>query len=125
LCNPRDDACDPALDLQCDPVAYTCRYISDDASSVDTDGFKVPLSVVVGIGGLVVLMLIVGVVLKCKSRSPETTVDNGAAYANAAFQQGNTLSAYETAPGYDDAAFVTGTLTMVQGDSGDPDHAEV
>jgi hypothetical protein len=124
LCDPREDKCDPALDLQCDPAIYACRYLSDDAAFVDTDGIKVPLSVVVGIGALVVLMLIVGVVLKCKSRPPDTNVGNGDEYINPAFHQGNTSPAYETSPGHDDAAydFVTGALTMVQGNSGDPDH---
>jgi hypothetical protein len=121
LCDPREDKCDPALDLQCDPVAYACRYMSDD----DTDKSKVPLSVVVGMGALVLLMLIVGVALKCKSRSPDTNIGNGDEYINPAFHQGNTSPAYEIAPGHDDAAydFVTGALTMVQGNSGDSDHA--
>jgi hypothetical protein len=143
LCDPREDKCDPALDLQCDPVAYACRYMSGDAAaaaaaaaeaaaaaaaSVDTDGSKVPLNVVVGVGALLVLMLIVGVVFKCKSTSVDTTVDNGAAYVNPAYQHGNASPTCETALGNTDTSYdvAIGALAMVQGNSGgDPDHAAV
>jgi len=114
VCDPQNDRCNPALALQCDKNTHGCR--NSPAASA-TDGSKSNVGVGVGttFGVIVLLMLIAGVVFKCKAAVAHDANANGgsraAAYVNPTYQHGATTAADMS---YD---FIAGVLANAHGNS--------